>query len=172
MENAFDVVQPAALSVLVVDDHPNTAAMLARAIRTIDLDKPVDVLTAITGEEALAHSRDRSVEVLIVDYMMPGMNGLDLIDALRAADRLPGHIILISAYSVLDAELDDREIRIDARFSKPVKTEKILHLVRGLLTDPETPPAVWLAEEAPVESKPNGRPPEERSTRTAEENAR
>jgi len=167
MENAPDISRPAAQSVLVVDDHPNTAAMLARAIRTIDLDSPVDVLTAITGEEALAHSRDRNVEVLIVDYMMPGMNGLDLIDAMRAADRLPEHIILISAYTVLDEELDDREITIDARFSKPVKTEKILHFVRGLLATP----AAWPAEELAGDTKPNGRTAEEKPAPTAEESA-
>jgi DNA-binding response OmpR family regulator len=171
MENAPDITRPAVQSVLVVDDHPNTAAMLARAIRTIELDVPVDVLTAITGEEALVHSRDRSVEVLIVDYMMPGMNGLDLIEAMRAADRLPEHIILISAYTVLDEELDDREIKIDARFSKPVKTEKILHLVRGLLADPGTTPAAWPAEELAGDTRPNGRPPDERPAPTAEENA-
>jgi DNA-binding response OmpR family regulator len=101
---------------------------------------------------------------------MPGMNGLDLIDALRSADRLPGHIILISAYSVLDTELNKREIKIDARFSKPVKTEKILHLVRGLLTDPGAGPAAWQAEDSSEDMKPNGRPPAVQSAPTAEEN--
>ncbi len=162
MEPVPDIAGAAAPSVLVVDDHPNTADMLARAIRTINLESPVDVLTAITGEEALAHSRDRSVEVLIVDYMMPGMNGLDLIDALRAADRLPEHIILISAYTVHDSELDDREIKIDARFDKPVKTEKILHLVRGLLAEPDKPQA--------LETRPNGGPAPENGAPAAEEN--
>ena len=170
MENAPDIARPAAPSVLVVDDHPNTAAMLARAIRTIELDSPVNVLTAITGEEALAHSAERNVEVLIVDYMMPGMNGLDLIDAMRAADRLPGHIILISAYTVHDSELDDREIKIDARFDKPVKTEKILQLVRGLLADPKTPEGAWPAEDAAGETRSNGGPAQENGAAPAEGN--
>ncbi|HUF40250.1 MAG TPA: response regulator [Anaerolineales bacterium] len=169
MENAPEYFRPAAASVLVVDDHPNTADMLARAIRTIDLNEPVDVYTAITGEEALAHSRDRTVEVLIVDYMMPGMNGLDLIDALRSADRLPGHIILISAYTVPDSELDDRAIKIDARFSKPVKTEKILHTVRGMLTEPESLPTDGATNDFPAESRPNGGPPGEKSDPAVEE---
>jgi CheY-like chemotaxis protein len=161
METVPDIAGAAVPSVLVVDDHPNTADMLARAIRTINLDSPVVVLTAITGEEALAHSRDRNVEVLIVDYMMPGMNGLDLIDALRASGRLPEHIILISAYTVHDSELDDREIKIDARFDKPVKTEKILQLVRGLLADSDKPQA--------TEPRPNGGPAQENGAPAVEE---
>lgn len=172
MENAPGLAGPAAPSVLVVDDHPNTAAMLARAIRTIELDSPVDVLTAITGEEALAHSAERSVEVLIVDYMMPGMNGLDLIDAMRAADRLPGHIILISAYTVHDSELDDRAIKIDARFDKPVKTEMILHLVRGLLAGPKSSESNGTTEEAPGESNANGGPVLENGTAPVEDHSR
>lgn len=169
MQDAPQLARPAVQSVLVVDDHPNTAAMLARAIRTIDLDPPVDVLTAISGEEALTHSAGRSVEVLIVDYMMPGMNGLDLIDALRRADRLPGHIILISAYTVHDSELDDREIKIDARFEKPVKTEKILHLVRGLLADPDASPEQWPGDGAAGETRANGGPLKANGAAAAEE---
>ena len=136
MENAAEVILPLTKTVLVVDDHPNTADMLARAIRTIEIAPPLDVFTAESGEEALEQLRARSIEVLIVDYLLPGMNGLDLVVALREAGQMPENVILISAYTVLDSEIKSRELDIDARFSKPVKTEKILNLVRGLLIEP------------------------------------
>jgi CheY-like chemotaxis protein len=170
MEIVPDAAPPAAQSVLVVDDHPNTADMLARAIRTIDLDAPLDVLTAITGEEALARSADRNFEVLIVDYMMPGMNGLELIDAMRRANRLPEHIILISAYTVLDSELDDREIKIDARFDKPVTTEKILTLVRGLLSEPKTATETRQPDGVLGDARANGGPAQTNGAPPTEEN--
>ena len=72
--------QPA--RVLIVDDHPNTAEMLARVIRK--LDTPVEVLTASSGEDALQQLGDGLADILITDFMMPGMSGLELIEKLEA----------------------------------------------------------------------------------------
>ncbi len=67
--------------ILIVDDHPNTASMLARALR--QFNQPVEVLTARSGPEALEMIGQNSVEVLITDFMLPGMNGLELIERLQ-----------------------------------------------------------------------------------------
>src|SRR5207248_8518815 len=79
------------LSVLVVDDDllvlENTAAMLE--------DLGHAVAEARSGEEALALlRRTRTVDLVITDYAMPGMSGLELADAV-AAER-PGTLLLLS----------------------------------------------------------------------------
>ena len=93
MTNVVKKVDPVKL--LIVDDHPNTAAMLSRVLS--NFDTPVDVTTASGGEEALAMIGDQGVDILITDFMMPGINGLELIEKLKGSQK-PAHIILITAY--------------------------------------------------------------------------
>ena len=80
MENS-DNTNSNAVRILIVDDHPNTAAMLARVLGKFDV--PVEVLTACSAEEALELTNGKLVDVLITDFMMSGMNGLDLIEKLK-----------------------------------------------------------------------------------------
>ncbi len=70
------------IRILVVDDHPNTADTLARAIS--HLGPEVEVLSAESGEKALDLVKDRAVDLLITDMVMPGMNGLELIEKLQS----------------------------------------------------------------------------------------
>ena len=88
-------LNPQPARVLIVDDHPNTAEMLARVIRK--LETPVEVLTASSGEDALQQLGDDVADILITDFMMPGMSGLELIEKLQDG-RKPAHTILITAY--------------------------------------------------------------------------
>jgi YesN/AraC family two-component response regulator len=68
------------VSILIVDDHPNTAITLARAV---SLAEPgVEVITAKSGEEALELANTKTVDLLITDMVMPGINGLELIERL------------------------------------------------------------------------------------------
>ena len=68
--------------ILVVDDHPGTADMLARAIAQLGPD--VSVLSATSGRSALEKAGDGAVDVLITDMVMPDLNGLELIEKLQA----------------------------------------------------------------------------------------
>lgn len=68
-------------SILIVDDHPNTASMLAGALA--QFERPVQVMTAVNGQEALDRVDGQTIDILITDFMMPGMNGLELIEKLQ-----------------------------------------------------------------------------------------
>lgn len=89
------VIKNNPVKLLIVDDHPNTAAMLARVLSKFDT--PVEITTASGGEEALELVGDQGVDILITDFMMPGVNGLELIEKLKGSQK-PAHIILITAY--------------------------------------------------------------------------
>src|SRR5574339_673482 len=71
----------APVHILVVDDHPNTATTLARALS--QLGDGVSVISATNGKQALKYASDDTVDVLITDMMMPGMSGLELIEQLQ-----------------------------------------------------------------------------------------
>jgi CheY-like chemotaxis protein len=83
--------------VLIVDDHPNTALTLSRAIS--QLGPGIEVISATNGKTALERVKDGAVDLLITDMMMPEMNGLELIEKLKShPGGYPTYTILITAY--------------------------------------------------------------------------
>lgn len=81
--------------VLVVDDEEDMLWMLQRNLNKGMTD--VEILAAKSGEEALALLSDRTVNLVITDINMPGMNGLDLLVEIN--NRFPGTgVIIMTAY--------------------------------------------------------------------------
>ncbi|HSO26474.1 MAG TPA: response regulator, partial [Anaerolineales bacterium] len=134
-----------AARVLVVDDHPNTASMLARVLEK--LDARVEVLTARSGEEALEKVGDGLLDVLVTDFMMPGMSGLDLIEKLKNRHE-SFHTILITAYDTPGLSVSARRLGVQEYLTKPVQPEKIREIVARFLAD--------MLAQAPVEEKEQG----------------
>ncbi len=118
--------------ILVVDDNPGTAATLARALARLSPD--LDIISATDGESALKQTKDTPIDLVITDMMMPGMNGLELIESLRRhAFGNPLHSILITAYDVPGLRESARRIKIDDVFIKPIPPEQICKIVRRAL---------------------------------------
>ncbi len=86
--------------VLLVDDDDD----MRETMQAVLAEAGYDVLAAATGTEGLRllRERDAGIGLLIADYAMPGMNGLDLIRTARAVwPHLP--ILLVSGYPRIDA---------------------------------------------------------------------
>ncbi|ACL61383.1 hybrid sensor histidine kinase/response regulator [Methylobacterium nodulans] len=117
-----DVARSAAalrpMTVLVVDDDPlvlmNTSAMLE--------DLGHEVMEASSGEQALRIlRRSGTIDLVITDQMMPGMTGLQLLEAIRSEHpRLP--VILASGFS----ELPDSALTGLVRLSKPFEQAELM----------------------------------------------
>jgi len=120
------------MRVLVVDDHPGTATTLARAIS--QLGPGLEVLSACSGKEALEQVGNNSVDILITDMMMPGMNGLELIERMQAhpAGR-PAHSILITAYDIPGLKETARRLKVDETIIKPFRPERICQIVSNTM---------------------------------------
>ncbi|MEW5940959.1 MAG: response regulator [Chloroflexota bacterium] len=120
--------------VLIVDDHPNTATTLARAVS--QLGDRVEVISATSGREALERVRDRAADILITDMIMPEMNGLELVEKLQ--DHPGGrssYVILITAYDVPGLKETARRVKVDEIIVKPVRPERICQIVSRLLDE-------------------------------------
>lgn len=129
MSGTPDIVEA---RILVVDDNPGTAATLARAIAR--LSPNLDVISATDGETALQQVGDDPVDLVITDLMMPGLNGLELIETLRKqAEVKPVHTILITAYDVPGLKESARRMKVDETLIKPVPPERICQIVRSAL---------------------------------------
>lgn len=80
-------------AILVVDDEP----AVCKSIREVLLRDNYDVDTALGGEEALKKSAVKKYDVFLVDLMMPGIGGLDLLKMLKA-ECASARIIMITGY--------------------------------------------------------------------------
>ncbi len=117
--------------ILIVDDHPNTGSTLARILEGIQT--PVEILTALNGREALAIVGE-GIDVLIADYLMPDMTGLELIEQLRTLPiRQPARIILITAHHSAELVELSRRVQVDDYLVKPIHPRQIQSLVESVL---------------------------------------
>ena len=75
-------LNPKDSSVLIVEDNPDDALIAARALQTFGIRH---VYAAGTAEEALEFLRDQTCDVILVDYLLPGMSGLAFLEEVRRA---------------------------------------------------------------------------------------
>ncbi|WP_082516192.1 response regulator [Sphingomonas sp. Leaf412] len=93
-----------ALKVLYVDDDPDIRQIVALSLRR---DPAVTAHFAASAEEALARIEgDASPDVVLADVMMPGMGGLALADALRAAPRTRDVPVIFVTARARESDMD------------------------------------------------------------------
>lgn len=120
-----------AASILIIDDEANQRFMLAQALRALDSD--LLIATAATGEEALALAADEPPDLIITDYHMPAMDGLDLISELRRRG-VGSRIFLITAYSSSDLHEAAQQLHVDQYLTKPVPLALLRRLASAALS--------------------------------------
>ena len=114
--------------VLVVDDDIKLLKMLKRTL----IFENLDVLTATNGREALEVVQQEAPDLLIVDWMMPEMDGLDLIQHLRDANnRMP--ILMLTARDAVENRVFGLESGADDYLVKPFAPAELVARVHALL---------------------------------------
>ncbi|NWF63420.1 MAG: response regulator [Chloroflexi bacterium] len=120
--------------ILVVDDHPNTATTLARALAQIG--PVVDVVSAVSGMDALEKVKDKGVDILFTDMIMPEMTGLELIEKLQNhPGGKPSYSYLITAYDVPGLKVSAQRLKVNDVIIKPVRPEKIFQIASGAIRE-------------------------------------
>ena len=139
-----------AYRVLIVDDQRDVSRLLRSALETVE--QGLEVAEAPSGEEALLEAARKKVDLLISDFRLPGITGVELVRKFRV--RNPDvKIILITGVSDTRALNEINEVQADAYFSKPVPMGEFLDAVERSLglarTIVQTP-----AEKKPEEAEP------------------
>ncbi|HET9719918.1 MAG TPA: response regulator transcription factor [Solirubrobacteraceae bacterium] len=114
--------------ILVVDDEPAVRRALERALR---LDS-YDVELAADGREALDRLAERPVDAVILDVMMPGLDGLEVCRRIRSAgDRTP--ILMLTARDAIDDRVKGLDVGADDYLVKPFALRELQARLRALL---------------------------------------
>ncbi|MEE3716839.1 hybrid sensor histidine kinase/response regulator [Tumidithrix elongata RA019] len=114
---------------LVVDDVPDNLFL----IRTILEEEGYEVLTASNGEKGLALVQSELPDLVLLDVMMPGIDGYEVTRRMRSQKDLPFiPILLITAYDQSSA-VKGLDLGADEFIRKPVEADELLARVRSLL---------------------------------------
>jgi two-component system OmpR family response regulator len=122
-------------TILVVDDHPETCALIARTLRP----QGYEIISLTDGEAALAAAAAQQPDLAIVDVLLPGMNGLSVITTLRQQNPLLPVIAISAVHDVLE-RLETVPSGLDLGsivfLAKPFGLVPLVALVRQLLPQP------------------------------------
>jgi DNA-binding response OmpR family regulator len=114
--------------ILVVDDEPDVVQVVSNKLKR----EGFEVATAFDGEEALTKFAEFDPDLVLLDLMMPKLNGFDVLKQIRTkyTDRWRP-VIIISAQTELDTLRKSYDMDADHYLAKPVAMDVIL---RGIET--------------------------------------
>lgn len=117
-------------TVLVVDDDPGLRALLAEYLS----GRGLEVQLAADGREALARLRAGAVDLCVLDLMMPGMDGFELLGIVRREPALAGlPVLMLTARGEDTDRIVGLELGADDYLSKPFSMAELLARVKALL---------------------------------------
>ena len=120
------------ITILIVDDEPNQRFILERALHMFNSNWRT-VATA-SGIEALEAIDQQQPDMIITDYHMPNMTGLELIDIIRKRN-ITVPIILMTAYGTPELQRASEGLGIAHFLTKPVPLTTLRRLTVAALRD-------------------------------------
>jgi two-component system OmpR family response regulator len=120
--------KPVEARVLVVDDEPNILELLSVSLRF----QGFEVATASTGAEGLDTARTFRPDAVILDVMMPGMDGFGLLKRLRA-DGVDAPVLFLTAKDAVEDKISGLTLGADDYVTKPFSLEEVLTRLRVIL---------------------------------------
>ena len=122
--------------ILLVDDEPSIVKMVGKRLEV----EGFDVLMAMEGEEGLAKARAEQPDLVILDLMLPKLNGYEVCTMLKQDPRYQK--ILIILFTARAQEKDEKlgmECGADAYVRKPFQAQELLEKVRALISKVSQP---------------------------------
>lgn len=115
------------MRILVVDDDPEIVSFVQRGLAY----EGYRVDTAADGKEALTKARDREPDLVVLDIMMPGIDGIEVAKRLRQGGDVP--ILMLTAKGTVTDKVTGLESGADDYLLKPFAFDELLARIRALL---------------------------------------
>lgn len=127
--------QPGDMRILVVDDNRHMRTLLREHLFVMGFK---DLLMAADGEEALRMLGDTEVDLVICDYKMPKMDGIELLQAVRASSETRLHdigFVMLTGYAERDNVVEAKGAGVSGFLVKPISikalAEQLVHVLNS-----------------------------------------
>lgn len=128
-------------TVLIIDDDPQVHTLFTRHLKKTSFN----VLTANDGEKGVKKALENNPAVIILDVMMPGMNGWTVLQLLKS-DKRTAHIPVVMS-TFLDEKKKAFELGAIDYLNKPVNKIDLLRVVNGVISNNKTPDILIIEDE-------------------------
>lgn len=136
----------ASYRILVVEDNHEVRRMVTASLKTIGAE--IDVLDVPSAEEALVITASLPLDLVVLDFRLPGMSGLDMVTRLHKR-RPETKVILVTGVEDTAIRKQVTQAGAEAYFFKPIEIDKFLEAVkRCLWVDQVVPEAPSIATES------------------------
>ena len=116
--------------IMVVDDDPDTLALLVRYVRR----EGFAVVEASSGADCLRLAKQRRPDVIVLDLMMPEMDGFEVCRSLRAdADTAEIPVILLTARDDIETKAEGMELGVSDFIAKPIVRRELAERIHSQL---------------------------------------
>ena len=121
--------------VLVVDDEVHIVHVVAIKLR----NNGYEPIAAGNGQEAYELAVSEKPDIIIADYMMPVMSGLELLEKLRADERTKNiPFILLTARNFAIDDTRQQQLKVSQCITKPFSPKELLRTIEDILYQQET----------------------------------
>jgi CheY-like chemotaxis protein len=124
------------LRILVVDDNVHMRKLVVTILQAFGAQQ---IFEAESGERAWKLLRDASPDVVILDWMMGGMSGLELVTLIRTSPQTPNAfvpVIMLTGHTHLDHVRQARDSGVNEFLAKPVSVKAILSRLISVIERP------------------------------------
>jgi DNA-binding response OmpR family regulator len=116
------------MKILVVEDEPRVSDFIKKGLS----ENGYDVMVAFDGEVAIRLCDQYTFDIIILDIILPKMNGLDVLTNLRTKMDVKSHIILLTALGSTEDVVKGLDLGADDYMVKPFKFQELNARVRAL----------------------------------------
>ncbi|MEV0720525.1 response regulator transcription factor [Asanoa sp. NPDC050611] len=120
---------PRPTRVLVVDDEPNICALLSATLRLVDFD----VRVAAGGYEALTVAEDFAPDLVVLDVMLPDLDGFEVARKLRSGGGPGVPVLFLTAKDAVEDRISGLTVGADDYVTKPFSLEEVVLRIRAIL---------------------------------------
>ncbi|MHC4270336.1 MAG: response regulator [Planctomycetota bacterium] len=119
--------------ILIVDDEKTLRELLKEALEKLE-DKGVELLTAENGEEAIEFVKAEKPELIILDVMMPGMNGFEVCNIVKNTLGMKDVYVLILTASMVGINKEKyKDVGADILMTKPFDPDEMIKVAAKIL---------------------------------------
>lgn len=110
--------------ILIVDDEPYVRTLLKRALEDLE-DEGVELFLAVNGKEGLELAQKERPDLILLDVMMPYLNGYEVCEQVKALDQ-EIYVMLLTAKGQATDKSRGRDVGADEYVTKPFNPDYVL----------------------------------------------